>query len=80
MKLELGLLACIQSAVVGFAAWVFRDMLKRVEKIERSYVTEDQVRRQIELELRSIRVTNEDIKEDIREIKQDVKEMLKAQK
>lgn len=80
MKLELGLIAGIQSALIGLAAWLFKDMKMRIDKIERTYMTEEQVRNQIELELRSIRVTNEDIKEDIREIKSDVKEMLKSQK
>ena len=77
MKLELGLLAGIQSGLVGLAAWLFRDVIKRVDKIEREYVTADDVRKQIELELRSIRVTNEDIKEDIRDIKIDVKALLR---
>lgn len=78
MKLELGLLAAIQAGLVALAGWMLKDMKQKIDTIEKDYMSKEDVRREIELELRSLRVTNEDIKEDIREIKSDVKEMLKT--
>ena len=78
MKIEIGLIAAIQAGLVGLAGWLFKDMKNRVNELESKVKTEDEIRQIIHDKLDPIRVTQQNIKEDVSEIKEDVKTLIRS--
>lgn len=77
MKIELGLIAAIQAALVGLAGWLFKDMKERLDKVEKATKSEEEIRQMILDLQKPLEVEIKEVKEDVKEIKSDVKELIK---